>query len=232
MYIPQPSIELLGIRIDEPITTLTDLFVSFVCFYAFYKLSRIPIRNKMHTYLKIYFMSMGIATTIGGLVGHGFLYLFDYNTALPVSPWKLPGWITSMISIAMIERASIEYARRLIAPKVGRFFAWLNIIELTTFMVITFSTLNFFFVEAHSAYGLLIVVTSFNGFVFYKTKSQGSRYYLIAVAFSALSALVFMNQWGMHKWFNYFDISHCIMSVGAFFFYKGSMKAIYDLGNE
>ena len=117
MYIPQPSIEFFSIRIDEPITTLTDLFVSAMCFYAFYRLNKIPTRNKMHTYLKVYFMSMGIATTIGGIVGHGFLYLFDYNAALPVSPWKLPGWITSMISIAMIERASIEYARKLIKPK-------------------------------------------------------------------------------------------------------------------
>lgn len=228
MYLPQPSVELLGIRIDEPVTTLTDLFVSAMCFYAFYRLSTIPNRNKMHTYLKVYFMSMGIATTIGGLVGHGFLYLFSYNPELPVSPWKLPGWLTSMISIAMVERASIEYARKLIKPRVGTFFAWLNIIELITFIVITFSTLNFFFVEVHSAYGLLVVVASFNTYVFYRTRSVGSRNYLIAVGISALSALIFMNEWGLHQWFNHFDISHCLMTLSAYFFFRGSMAAIYD----
>lgn len=228
MYIPQPAIELFGLRIDEPVTTLTDLFVAFVCFYAFYKLSKIPTRNKMHTYLKVYFISMGIATTIGGLIGHGFLYAFAYNEQLATSPWKLPGWITSMLSIAMIERASIEYARKLIPVKIGRFFAWLNIIELTTFMIITFTTLNFFFVEVHSAYGLLVVVASFNFYVYRKTKSEGSRNYLIAVAISAMSALIFMNEWGLHQWFNHYDLSHCMMTVGAWFFYRGSLKAIYD----
>lgn len=173
-------------------------------------------------------MSMGIATTIGGIVGHGFLYAFSYNEALSVSPWKLPGWITSMISIAMVERASIEYARKLIKPRVGKFFAWLNIIELTTFMIITFSTLNFFFVEVHSAYGLLVVVASFNLYVYIKTKSAGSKNYLIAVGISAISALIFMNELGFHMWFNHYDISHCMMTLAAWFFYRGSMKAIYD----
>jgi len=30
MYLPQPSVEFLGIRIDEPVTTITDLLVSAV----------------------------------------------------------------------------------------------------------------------------------------------------------------------------------------------------------
>lgn len=220
---PQPAIHLFGILIEEPVTTLTDLFVTAVCFYAFFRLNKIPTRNKMHTYLKIYFFSMGIATAVGGLIGHGFFYVFNYNMY-----WKLPGWFTSMISIAMIERASIEFARKLIKSSLGRFFAWLNIIELITFMTITFSTLNFFFVEVHSAYGLLIVVTSFNLFVYLKTRSPGSLNYLIAIGFSAVSALVFMNEWALHQWFNHYDISHVLMTFGAWFFYRGSMKAIYN----
>ncbi|MEA2106203.1 MAG: hypothetical protein U9P82_05720 [Bacteroidota bacterium] len=76
MQFEQPSIFIQNIRIDEPVTTLTDLFVSFVCFYAFYKLNKIPIRNKVHLYLRYYFLSMGIATAIGGIVGHGFFVSF------------------------------------------------------------------------------------------------------------------------------------------------------------
>ncbi|MBN1183518.1 MAG: hypothetical protein JXB49_14610 [Bacteroidales bacterium] len=225
----QPSVEIFGIRVDEPVTTLTDLFVSAVCFYAFIRLGRIPLKGKMHLYLRIYFISMAFATAIGGLVGHGFLYAFKYNNFnLPVSPWKLPGWLTSMISIAMIERASIEYARKLIKPKLARFFAWLNIIELLTFMTITFSTLNFFFVEVHTTYGLLIVVASFNIFIYIRTKNEGSKLYLFAVGIAALSALVFMNEWGISKWFTHFDISHTLMTFGAYLFYRASLKAIEE----
>ncbi len=224
----QPSIYLFNIRIDEPVTMLTDLVVAGICFYAFFRLKRIPIQNKVHRYLRIYFVSMGIATTIGGVVGHGFLYLFNYNESLEVSPWKLPGWITSMISIAMIERASIRHAGKLISPRVINLFAWVNIIELLTFMSITLLTLNFFFVEAHSAYGLLIVVAGFNLYLYLKTRDMASSYFLIAVAVSAVSALVFMNEWGICKWYNHYDISHSVMAASAWFFYKGAMVAIFD----
>ncbi|MCK5372577.1 MAG: hypothetical protein KAQ62_28635, partial [Cyclobacteriaceae bacterium] len=132
-----------------------------------------------------------------------------------------------------LERASILYSRPLIKPKIGNFFAWMNLIELTTFVIVTFTTLNFFFVEVHSAYGLLIIVTSFNLVVYRKTKSEASKLFLIAVGITAISALIFMNEWGISKWFNHFDISHSLMSISAYIFYKGSLKMIDDpLANE
>jgi hypothetical protein len=226
MNLPQPSVEYLGIRIDEPVTTFTDLIVSAVCFYAFFQLHKISLKNKVHWNLKYYFLSMAMATLIGGVIGHGFLYLFSFA-------WKLPGWLTSMFSIALLERASILYAKPLIKPKIGNFFAWMNIIELSTFVIVTFTTLNFFFVEVHSAYGLLVIVTSFNFVVYRKRKSEASKLFLIAVGISAISALIFMNEIGISKWFNHYDISHILMSISAFVFYKGSLKMIEDpLAND
>ncbi len=247
MIFEQPSIFPFGLRIDEPVTTLTDLMVSFVCFYAFYKLNKIEVKNKVHLYLKYYFLSMGVATAVGGIVGHGFLYLFDVQWNPPegfvniiarifgedllkdiANPWKLPGWLTSMFSIALVERAAIEYARPIINKKVGTFFAWLNVIELLTFVTITFATLNFFFVEVHSAYGLLIVVSGFNLVIYLKTKKKGSKLFLIAVGFSAIGALFFMNKWGISPWFNHFDISHIFMTFSAIYFYIGTKEILSD----
>ncbi len=245
MSYEQPSIYLFSIRIDEPVTVVTDIVVSAVCIYAFIKLSNIPLRNKVHLYLKYYFLSMGIATFIGGVIGHGFLYLFDAQWKLSpafvnflteivgenkmnaaANPWKLPGWLTSMFSVALVERASIEFARPLVKPKVARFFSWLNVIELLIFVVITFSTLNFFFVEVHTFYGFMIIVLGFNGFIFYKTKNKGSKLFLIAVGFAAVAALFFMNEWAISKWFNHFDISHTFMAFSALFFYLGGRVII------
>ena len=217
----QPSIFIFGIRLDEPVTTITDLMVSAVCLSAYFGRTRIGEKQKLHQYLRFYFLSMGIATFIGGVIGHGFLYLFSFA-------WKLPGWLTSMFSMALIERASIEQARKLISPKLGRALAWLNIIELLTFMTLTFSTLNFFFVEVHTTYGLLIVVASLNIFVYSRTRDPGSRLFLIAVGFSALGALVFMNEWSIDVWFNYLDLSHVLLAISAFFFYRGSRVIILN----
>jgi hypothetical protein len=230
MTFEQPSIFIHGIRVDEPVTVVTDLMVSAICFYAYAKLSGISISSKVHMYLKYYFLTMGIATCIGGLIGHGFLYVFQktIDSSTGVSHWKLPAWLISMFSIMLIERASIEYARPIISPKTGKFFSWLNIIEFITFVIITFSTLNFFFVQVHAAYGLLVVVSSFSTFVYIKQKTRGSKIFLIAIVFAALSALVFMNKWGISIWFTHFDISHCLMAICAWIFYMGGKQILTD----
>ena len=243
----QPSIYLASIRIDEPITTLTDLMVSFVCFYAFFKLSGLHNKTKIGYYLRFYFLSMGIATGIGGIIGHGFLYAFDAEWKLPenyiavvtrifgdknmnpaANPWKLPGWLTSMFSIALVERSSIEYAKKYIKPAAGKFFSRLNIVELFLFVTLTFSTLNFYFVEIHSFYGLMLIVAGFSLFRFIKSRSKGSVLFLIGVLFSAISALFFMNKWSFHTWYNYLDASHTFMTFGAFFFYKGAREILRE----
>jgi len=245
MHIELTQMYLAGIRIDEPVTVLTDLIVSAVCFYAFYKLSIVEVKNKVHLYLKYYFLSMGIATFIGGVIGHGFLYMFDTKWELSdnfvqfvtnivgennmneaANPWKLPGWLTSMFSVALVERASIEYARTIISRKIMNVFAWLNIIELLTFVTITFSTLNFFFVEVHTFYGFMIIVLSLNSIIYYRTRSDGSRAFLFAVGFAAIAALFFMNKWSIGKWFNYFDLSHSFMALSAYMFYRGARYVI------
>ncbi|MFZ1806565.1 MAG: hypothetical protein WAU36_05060, partial [Cyclobacteriaceae bacterium] len=105
----QPPITVFNIRIDEPVNMFTDLIVSAVCLIAYYKLTRKQLPGKTQLYFRWYFLLMGLATFFGGVIGHGFLYAFSFA-------WKLPGWIISMFSIALIERSSIEHARPLISP--------------------------------------------------------------------------------------------------------------------
>jgi hypothetical protein len=64
--------------------------------------------------------------------------------------------------------------------------------------------------------------------VFLKTKKKGSKLFLIAVGFSAVGALFFMNKWGFSPWFNHFDISHVFMTCSAFYFYLGAKEILND----
>lgn len=210
------SIELFGIRIDEPVTTATDILVSAVCFFAFYSLTKRKLPARTQTYFRLYFLLMSIATFIGGVIGHGFLYALSF-------PWKLPGWIMSMLSVAMIERSSIERVKPLIDPQIAVFFLGLNIVELLTVVTITMSTLNFKWVEFHSGYGLLGVVLPFHAYTWYKTRDKGSFVIIIAVLVSSCAALIFMNKISLHEWFNYLDISHILMAIGAYVFYRGAL---------
>lgn len=218
MISPQPPVNLFGIKIDEPVTSLTALLISGVCLFAFIRLGKLQQPgNRTLMYLRYYFLVMALATANGGIIGHAFLSYLSFG-------WKLIGWVISMFSIMLIERASIEYASRLIPEKISKWLKWINVIELSVFVTITMTTLNFFFVEAHTAYGLLIVVASLHFYVYRKVKSPGSRLFLIAVAFAAVSALIFMNRLSISVWFNYNDISHILLTVAAWYFYKGSSK--------
>jgi hypothetical protein len=213
----QPSIEIAGIRVDEPMTMLTDLLVSAVCLYAFVKLSKSGLPGRTQLYFRLYFLLMGIATFLGGVIGHGFLYMLSF-------PWKLPGWTVSMLAVAMIERASIEHAKQWIKPGVATFFMILNLVELATIMTITMTALNFKWVEFHSGYGLLGVVLPFHAYTWYRTRDWGSFTIIIAVLIASIAALVFMNKISLHTWFNYLDISHVFMAIGAYTFYIGALR--------
>ncbi len=217
MITPQPSIDLFGIRIDEPMTTATDLLVSAVCFFAFWQLQKAQLPGRTQLYFRGYFLLMALATSLGGLIGHGFLYALSFA-------WKLPGWIVSMLSVALIERSSIEHAKKLVSPKVGIFFLVLNLVELATIMTVTMTTLDFRWVEFHSGYGLLGVVLPFHFFVWYRTRDKGSSTIILAVLIASCAALIFMNKLSLHTWFNYLDISHVVMALAAWVFYRGALK--------
>jgi len=207
-------IELFGVKIAEPVTSFTDLIVSCVCFNAFVKIHNRNSNQPVHSLFKYYFLVMAVATFYGGIIGHAFLYALSFE-------WKVPGWIISMISIMLIERAAIVHARPLMKKWAGDLFSVINIIELLTLITIVLYTQNFFFVETHAFYGLMIVVFSFELYVYLKTKDKGSRQLLFAVGISALAAAVHLSKLSLHKWFNYLDLSHVLMATAAYVFYLG-----------
>ncbi len=209
------SIVIFGIKILEPAASITDLIVSAVCFYAYIKLKKLNRSDKAFIYFNYFFLTMGIATFLGGVIGHAFLYAFSFA-------WKLPGWIMSMISIALLERASIKHSKKFLHPVVEKSYAVVNIIELTIVMTITFITLDFFFVEIHSGFGLLAVILPVQLYIYIKTKNNGSKLFLIGIGFAILSAIVFKNQISLHKWFDHIALSHLIMSGGIYVFYKAT----------
>lgn len=219
MLAPQPSIEVFGLVLQEPVNTLTDLFVSIICLIAYLKLNALPQKGQTKQLFKYYFLSMSLATFLGGVLGHALLAYVPFYM-------KLPGWITSMLSIALLERAVIQYSRKWIDPKIGLLFSKLNIIELLIFLVLSLATLNFQFVLIHAGYGIAIVVTGFTGFVYLKEKNTGSKLILLGVLVSAIGAYFFVFQIGIDKWFNHIDMSHVFMMIASVLYYKGAKSWI------
>jgi hypothetical protein len=123
-----------------------------------------------------------------------------------------------------LERAVIEHTRIWLKPSVIKILSIINILEFITFLTLTITSLDFFFVEFHSGYGLMFVVLSLEGFLFLKTKNTAGKYMLAGVGFAALAALFFMTKMSPHLWFDYLCVSHVLMAIAATFFYLGIIR--------
>ena len=206
-----------GVRIDEPIVTLTDLVISVLSFFYYFKMKNSAQSGRTFFYFKYYFLVMGIATAFGGIIGHAFLYAFTFS-------WKLAGWVISMIAIMLIERAAIEHTRILLNDKIINVLRIINIVEFVVFLGLTFYFLDFFYVELHTAYGLMVVLFSLELLLFIRAKNDASKFLLMAVVMVGIAAVVFMGRIVLHQWFNHMALSHVFMSIATVLIYKGVMK--------
>jgi hypothetical protein len=208
-----PQIDLFGVTLLEPFNVLTNIFIASLCWISFYRLQKAR-KNLLHQRLARYFLLiMGLATIIGGVLGHGFLYV----TGL----WgRLPGWFLSMLAVALMERAAIIHTRPLVNKRTGNLLSILNYIELAVLASLTFYTLDFIFVEIHATYGLLFVVFSLELYVYLRSKDSSGPYFFLGTGFGVLALIVHELQWGINFWFNYNDVTHVIMLPAIWYYYK------------
>lgn len=212
----QPSVFPFGIRIDEPVTTATDILVGLTCLICAWKLRLLYNDSRMHRQVMLYFILMGVATLLGGILGHGFLYAVGFF-------WKLPGWLLSMIAVNLLERVMIHFSAARLSPRMLRFFSVFNIIELLVFMTLAFGTLDFLYVQIHSTYGFLVVVFSFCVYNYRKNHHpEVMKDMMIGVGWIFVCAVVFVARVSISPWFNHADLAHLFMFIGAIYFYLGS----------
>lgn len=211
----QPSVEILNIRIDEPITTATDLLLAAICFVAYYRIRQQESMGRVKWYFKYYFLTLGLGAMFGGLFGHAFLY--------KLSPeWKLVSWILTLFSVAFIAHALLEVAKPYVKPRISKLIVRFNLLILAIAFFYTLWTLAFSPVQYYTIFGMVVVVGSLSYFIYQRTACRGVVRLMGAVAIGLLSALIFSYELGLSPWFNHKDISHVILSYSAFSMYKGA----------
>ena len=205
---------------------ITDVMVAAVCFFAAIKLAPLSDGSRMHRLIVAYFTLMGVATALGGIIGHGFIYALNFY-------WKLPGWLPSMLAVNFLERVMIRYSQPVMTNNWTKFFSWFNIVELLTFAALAFGTLQFLFVEIHSTYGFLVVVFGFCILNYRRREDTKTvRTMMIAVGMIFISAVIFVGRIDIHRWFNHIAFAHIFMVIGAIFFYLGSRNMMLETAGD
>lgn len=212
----QPSIEILNIRIDEPITTLTDLLLAAICFYAYYRINKQDYTCRGKGYFKYYFLVLGLGAITGGLLGHAFLYGL-------AEQWKLVSWILTLLAVGLISQAMLEVARPYINKAFCRLISWCNVLLFAIVLFFTLWTIDFSLVKYYSIFGMVVIVGSLCFYIYLKTSNRGTLFILGGVGLGCISAVIFSFEWGLSPWFNHNDISHMILSFTVYQIYKGAV---------
>jgi hypothetical protein len=210
----QPSIFPFGIRIDEPMIAATDLLVAFVCFAAYFKLTKLNRHGRVFLLVRFYFLFLGLATFWGGIVTHAFLYALNEN-------WKVPGWLVGMIAVTMLTMAAIYHSKGSIGKKWTNFLSTIIAIELITVVVITIISVNFRWTGFHSVFCLAGVVAPLFVLDYRKHKDKGSLIILYGIGIFTLSGIVFAVKVSIHQWFNHVDLTHVILSFAVWTIFRG-----------
>lgn len=213
-----PTIYFGNIRIDEPITVLTDLLVVGVCFFGFFNTRS----ENQSTAIKLYrwfLFTTGISTLVSAVVGHAFLYVFDFNA-------KIFGWITGIACIVFGQFAALYHTRKLIGEKTFKVLCWVNTIETIIAFILLFVVFKFVIVEVHSAIGLLLVVMILEAKYYKQTQSVLSKNMMLGISIAVLAIICHVFKLAISVWFNHMDLSHIIIAVSVYIMYKGIASEI------
>jgi len=198
---------------------MTDLIMAAICFYAYFRIKQQEPSGRIKGYFKYYFLTLGMATLAGGLLGHAFLYSLS-----PI--WKLVSWIFTLLSVAILSHALIELSKPLLKPGFSKMVSRINFLILSLALLYTLYTLAFSAVKYYTIFGMFIVVGSLSYVIYQKTEMRGVLKLITGVSVGLLSAIIFSFEWGLGPWLNHNDISHLILSFSAISVYQGAILII------
>jgi hypothetical protein len=215
----QPSIEILNFRIDEPITTITDVLLAVICLIAFLRIRKLEYNGRGLRFFMYYFLLLGLAALTGGLLGHAFQYRL-------AEEWKLFSWTLTLASVAIMVQALLEIARPLLKKGIVSLISWFNVLIFFLALFLTLRTIEFNPVKFYSIFGLVPVAGSLSYYIYKKTGNRGVILLMVGIGIGFLSAIIFSLQWGFSPWFNHRDVSHLILCLSVYYVYRGVVVTV------
>ena len=218
--IHNPTLVLGQFEWREPVTTLTDSLTASVFIFAFIVFSRYKgEKSESFIYFKAFFLCFGIGMLCAAWFGHGLAAYFTPR-------WKVIGWVINSTANLFLGLATLKEITPLIKPHIRRLIKVIFISQVSIFIVFMLipSTSFFGLAQLCSAVSLLGMMLPMHIFNFYKTKSSGSKLFMIAIGMGVLPGIIFNTQLSVNRWFNYHDISHVVMATIFFVIFLAARK--------
>lgn len=208
-----PSIELFGLRVDEPVTVITDVLVAAMGFIAYLNTASVT-NNRSFTLYRYFFLFTAISTFVAAFVGHAFAYYIGFE-------YRMIGWVFGIIGVAFAQFAALYHTKESIGQKIFSVVKIISIVEIPVIAVILATKRTFTVVEIQAAFGLVIVVTVLESIHYSKTKSVFSLNMMFGIGLTVAAVVCHVGKLAISKWFNHMDLGHILMFLSLYVMYKG-----------
>lgn len=216
------SIHLGTLRLDEISSLLTDLVVALIAAFAAFKLAKMPGETGGKKLLLIHFICLSLATFLGGLLGHSLLYA--------TGPYgKLPGWLFSLASVFALEIFVLRIGAGVVKQRGYTFSYAMSAALVISCTILTIIWLNFFWVELHTLYGLLLL-TGIYGIILIRKKrfALTFKWFWAGIAVAIAAGLIFILRITPAENIRPMDLSHLLLGLSAWFFYLGGKHFLLE----
>ena len=205
-------------KIVDPMSAATDLVVTAVCLYAFFRLRRVMGRLPYERLYLLFFVLMGLCTLFGAFLSHAFSYAFDEKGF-----YKLPNWICNILSVSSYTFAVIGRTDAVRTLPARRALTVAAAVETLLILAATLWKFSFLFAEIHIAVCLLLFSLPLQLRLWKDGRRKEVRLILIATAMMALVPFILIAGISFAAWFNYNDISHLVIAAALFVFYLAGL---------
>lgn len=216
-----PSIELFGLRIDEPVTSFTDVIVALIGIWGYFKIKKANNLKHVSVYA-LFFLGTGVSTMVAGILGHAFLYRFGYEI-------KMVGWVLGILGTCFAQFAAVYHAKETIGEKAFKLLLNICYLEVVVSMTILILKPSFIIVICHTAFGLLLMVTVLESINYSKTRSKLSLMMIYGVGLAVAAIICHTCKIAISNWFNHLDVSHVFLGSSLYVMIKG---VLYEQKNN
>ncbi|MFN0275908.1 MAG: DUF6962 family protein [Chitinophagales bacterium] len=207
------SITLAGILITEPGTCFTDIILSVLCFFLYWKVKKDFASSHFINAWKYFFLFMSISTGIGVFV-HGFKsyffpLLYHYT------------WLAMNISAAAASYFTLRAMSKFVSRNVKE-RKKINALNLFLFSGFVFVTLLFNNFEIVKIYIAIAVTCNFLvHLIGHFREDAASRFIMLGMFISFFTIFIHSTQVIYNAWIDYKSISHLIMMMSILLVYRG-----------
>lgn len=203
---------LFGLKIFEPVTILTNVFVSIFCFYAFIKVNR--LKTRLSIGWSYFFLLIGVSSLVGS-IAHGAHYQLG-NLFLNTIIFLMNA--ISLIAIYFCFKAANTYIM-LNKPEPKKYATYIVIVWIIILLGFTLIYNNFLLIKIHA--GIVLTYSIVIHFITYFRKQQGSGWIAFGILVSFFSIAIHSLKLSVSDWFNYKDIAHLIMLASSILIFIG-----------